>query len=87
MKHLSKLVSAGALLAMLAAAGCSGGNDGGGNQNQAAAEVPDSASVSTTAFIAFLKSLTTDDETGEPLKFRDGWAAPSSETGDPEPLG
>lgn len=96
MKHVSKFVSAATLLTMLTLAGCSGGSDGndsgpgnpgGGNQNQSSTEVPDSASVSTAAFIAFMKSLATDDETSEPLTFREGWASPASETDDAEPLG
>lgn len=97
MKNSTKYVSAIALVAMLALAGCSGGGDSGdanggtsnpgGSQIQADNEVPESAGASSSAFIAFLKSMMTDDETSEPMKMREGWAVPDDDIGDPAPMG
>lgn len=93
MKKSTKAASALALVSMLALAGCSGGSDSGGansdssnpggSQIQADNEVPESAGASSSAFIAFLKSMMIDDETTEPMKMREGWAVPADDTGDP----
>ena len=96
MKNSTKSASALALVAMLALAGCGGGGSGGGEttnsgtgqgQAQIANEVPESAGTSSSAFIAFLKTMMTDDETSEPMKIREGWAVPADDTGDPAPMG
>ncbi len=47
--------------------------------------VPDSAGLSTTAFIDFLLTMA-NGETSEPLTIRDGFAVPADETGDARPL-
>lgn len=98
MKNSTKSASALALAAVLTMAGCSGGggDDGvnnssgsnpGGSQISADNDVPESAGASSSAFIAFLKTMMTDDETSEPMKMREGWAVPADDTGDPEPMG
>lgn len=96
MKKSTLSGSALTLVAMLALAGCGGGGSGGGGttnsgtgqgQAQIANEVPESAGTSSSAFIAFLKTMMTDDETSEPMKIREGWAVPADDTGDPAPMG
>ena len=96
MKKSTLSGSALTLVAMLALAGCGGGGSGGGEttnsgtgqgQAQIANEVPESAGTSSSAFIAFLKTMMTDDETSEPMKIREGWAVPADDTGDPAPMG
>lgn len=93
MKKSTKAASALALVSMLALAGCSGGSDSGGtnsgssnpggSQIQADNEVPESAGASSSAFVAFLKSMMIDEETSEPMTMREGWAVPADDTGDP----
>ena len=97
MKKSTLSGSALTLVAMLALAGCGGGSGGGGTTNsgtgqgqgqaQIANEVPESAGTSSTAFIAFLKTMMTNEETSEPMKIREGWAVPADDTGDPAPMG
>ena len=101
MKKLSKFAGYATLVALLALAGCGGGGGGndaasagsnggtgaGGSQSQSSNEVPDSAALSSSAFIAFLKTMVLDDETSEPMTIREGWAVPANEAGDPEPMG
>lgn len=91
MKKSTLSGSALALVAMLALAGCSGGSDDTGTSNpgsgsgqaQVSNEVPESAGASSSAFIAFLKTMMSNDETSEPMKMREGWAVPADDTGEP----
>ena len=77
------------LTAMLATAIALSACAGGGNNNTpvAATSVPDSASASSAAFIAFIQGLAQGDETSEPLTFNAGFMAPpADETGEPVAL-
>jgi len=68
------------LTAMLATAvvlsACGGGDDDDVQPVAAATSVPDSASTSPGAFVAFIQGLARGDETSEPLTFSAGFAAP-----------
>ena len=48
--------------------------------------VPDSAGVSADAFITFLMTLKSNDETSEPLTLGNNFAVPDEDAGDPQPL-
>ena len=82
----------GALLAFALGA-CSNDNDsnqaGAGGAvivPDAPARVPDSAGVSIGAFVSYLLSLASSDETSEPLVITDTFAVPADETSEPQPL-
>ena len=49
-------------------------------------EVPDSAGVSSVAFISYLLSLSTSDESSEPLAIRDVFLVPTNDSSEPTPL-
>lgn len=49
-------------------------------------DVPDSAGVSTAAFLAYLLALNPNDETSEPSAIGNSFAVPPDETGEPQPL-
>ncbi len=87
MKTHRKLLSASAVAAALSLAGCWGGDD---DNNPPAAvaitEVPDSAGVSGAAFVTFVQTLSTSDETSEPLTIKSTFAVPADETSEPTPL-
>lgn len=74
------------LIATLALiSGCGGGGDDGPAPPITA--VPDSASVSSASFIAFIQSLAMGDETSEPLTFSASFANPPEDnSGEPAPL-
>jgi hypothetical protein len=48
--------------------------------------VPDSAGISTAAFINFIMGLSATDETSEPLTIKASFAVPANESDDPTPL-
>jgi|GEM_PF-1982905 len=48
--------------------------------------VPDSAGASAAAFIAYLPTLSTTDESSEPLTIGDAFAVPADDTSEPAPL-
>ena len=74
-----------ALVTPLVGVGC--GGDSGRNDNRpAATAVPDSAGISVAAFLAFIASLASDDETSEPLTISDTFAVPADEANEPDPL-
>lgn len=50
------------------------------------AEVPDSAGVSPSAFVAFILGLPGNDESSEPLVLKNGFAVPDDEAAEPTPL-
>ncbi|MCY7370364.1 MAG: hypothetical protein LH479_05715 [Polaromonas sp.] len=99
MKKLVKCAAALPLAALLALAGCGGGggssgdnpstanNPGTGGQTAASNEVPESAGLNSSAFIAFLKTMMKDEDGNEPMKMREAWVAPVNDVGDPEPMG
>ena len=49
-------------------------------------EVPDSAGVSSVAFISYLLSLSASDESSEPLVIRDVFLVPTNDGSEPTPL-
>lgn len=67
-----------AVATTLAVVSCGGG--GGGGVAVDPTVVPDSAGVSTAAFLDFIQSLSTTDETSEPLTISDNFAVPDDET-------
>ncbi|MEO8859048.1 MAG: hypothetical protein ABI343_18840 [Burkholderiaceae bacterium] len=78
---------ASAMTTALVLYGCGGGGGGGdGGGNVEAASVPDSASASVSAFIAFIAGLSGSDETSEPLVIGDTFAAPTDDASDPQTL-
>lgn len=49
-------------------------------------EVPDSAGLSTAAFVSFILGLSASDESSEPLTLKDSFAVPAEESAEPTPL-
>ena len=86
MKTYRNLLAATAGVAALALAGCWGGNDDEPVPMPASTEVPDSAGLSTAAFVSYLLTLGTGDESAEPLTLKDTFAVPAEETADSTPL-
>ena len=88
MKNHRKLLAATGLIAALSLAGC--WDDNSNNDpvppTTSTTEVPDSAGVSTAAFVSFIQSLSTSDESSEPLTIKDTFAVPADETPEPTPL-
>ena len=83
MNTISRIALAGGLTTVLLVSGC-------GSDDHVASDtsttVPDSAGVSPAAFVAFLLTLDSSDETSEPLTLSDSFAVPDDETGEPQPL-
>ena len=88
MKLQRKMLAAAAAAAALALAGCWNDDDNADPTPppMAAGEVPDSAGVSTAAFVAFILGLGGSDESSEPLIIKDTFAVPADETGEPTTL-
>lgn len=87
MNKLQKLLVASGLIAALGLAGCSNRDDDDPVPPPAASgEVPDSAGLSTAAFVSFIMGLSATDESSEPLTLKDTFAVPADETGEPTPL-
>ena len=88
MKLQRKMLTAAAVATALALSGCwDDDNDDDPTPPPAAAtEVPDSAGVSTAAFVAFILGLGASDESSEPLTIKDAFAVPADETGEPSTL-
>lgn len=76
--------AAGLALVLLSLAGCGGDADDAEPPAVAAGTVPDSAIASAPAYARFAATLPLDDR-AQPLQLGD-WAAPTSETGLPEPV-
>jgi hypothetical protein len=75
------------LLTLLALSGCGSSDSFNAGSPPAAAAVPDSASGSGSAFIAFIASLSQSDETSEPLVFSAAFTDPPEDnTGEPAPV-
>ena len=99
MKTPQKLFLAAGLAAALALSAC-GGNDDPGPvvapvppppvvvvpPPVVVATVPDSAGISVSAFISYLLSLSSGDETSEPAIIKDLFAVPLDETSEPQQL-
>ncbi len=86
MKLQRKLLTAGALAAVLALAGCWGDDDDESGTAPVVTEVPASAGVSSASFVNYLLSLAGNDETSEPLTITDTFAVPADESSEPAPL-
>ena len=74
MKHQPTLV---ALAAALTLSGCWGDNEDD-LPPVATTEVPDSAGISTAAFVSYLLTLGAGDESSEPLTLKETFAAPTN---------
>lgn len=85
MKTTSRLLLAAGLMTTLMVSGCWDSDDGGPVAS-APTSVPDSAGVSTAAFIAYLMTLDPNDETSEPLTLNNSFAVPDDEASEPQPL-
>ena len=88
MKNHRKLLAATCLIGALGLTGCLGDTNVGPNDvpPTAGTEVPDSAGVSTAAFVSFILGLSTNDESSQPLTIKDSFAVPANETDAPTPL-
>ena len=85
-KHRTWLYTA-ALAASLGLAGCWDDDDEDSPPPPVvAAEVPDSAGVSTAAFFSFILGLAGNDESSEPLVIKSSFAVPAAESGEPTAL-
>lgn len=90
MNTARRLGIAGVLASVLTLGACFGGSDDAAVATAPAAgsaqPVPDSAGVSTAAFIAFILALNPNDESSEPSAISDTFAVPPDETSEPQPL-
>ena len=80
------LLATTTLIATLSLAACWGSDDDDLVPAPGIAEVPDSAGVSTAAFIGFILGLSASDETSEPATLKDTFSVPADETAEPTPL-
>lgn len=87
MRSTRKILWLAALGSALVLGGC-GGDDGTPTTtaSDGSTSVPDSAGVSSAAFLSFLASLSTTDETSEPLTISDSFNVPADEANDAQPL-
>ena len=85
MKTTSKILLATGLITTLLVSGCGSNDDGVGGAGSASF-VPDSASASPAAFISYLTTLDSSDESSEPLTLSDSFAVPDEEASGPQPL-
>ena len=87
MKHHRIWLATTGLIAALSLAGC--WDDDNNNDPVplpppvAIAEVPDSAGLSTGAFVSYLLGLSATDESTEPLSIKDTFAVPADESNEP----
>ena len=86
MKIHRKLLTATGLAVVVALAGCWGDDDDDPASLPASAEVPDSAGISTAAFVTYLLGLSASDESSEPLTINDSFNVPADDTAEPTPL-
>lgn len=88
MKNQRTLLAATAFVAAWALTGCWDDDEEAVQPGPPAAitEVPDSAGVSTAAYVGFIVGLGGSDESSEPLTLKDAFAVPADETGEPAPL-
>lgn len=85
MKTHRKLLTATGLAVVVALAGCWDDDDDPASL-PVITEVPDSAGISTAAFVTFLLGLSASDESSEPLTINDSFAVPADDTNEPTPL-
>jgi hypothetical protein len=87
MKIHQILLAAAGLVAALGLSGCWEDDD---NEDPVpptvSSEVPDSAGVSTAAFVSFILGLAASDESSEPSTLKESFAVPADETAEPTPL-
>ena len=91
MKAHSRLRAVGLALTVGLALGLGGCWDDDDDDDQSpsgsATEVPDSAGASSASFIQFIQGLASDDETSEPLLFKDSFTSPAEDdAAEPTPL-
>ena len=86
MKIHRKLLTATGLAVVVALAGCWDDDDDDPVSLPASTEVPDSAGISTAAFVSFLLGLSASDESSEPLTINDSFAVPADDTNESTPL-
>lgn len=92
MKPTSKLLMFAGCVITLLASGCSDNNNSSAAGNSSTVPivaetfVPDSASVSNDAFMAYLQSLNGADESSEALTVKESFAVSADEVNDPKPL-
>ena len=86
MKTVPKILLAAGLTATLIVSGCGSNDDDEGSSAGPATSVPDSAGASPTAFISYLSTLDTSDESSESLTLSDSFAVPDDEASEPQPL-
>ena len=87
MKNHQKLLAATGLIATLGLAGCwHDDNNNAAVPPTASTEVPDSAGLSTAAFVSFILALGASDESSEPLTIKETFAVPADDTAEPTPL-
>lgn len=86
MKNHRKLLATTGLMAALGLAGCWNSNDDDAMPPTSATEVPDSAGVSTAAFVGYILGLGASDESSEPSTLKDTFAVPAEEAAEPTPL-
>ena len=76
------LVSMAVVGLLSALAGCGGGGGSATPANTADNSVPDAAAQSPTAFIEYLRKLTSD-ESSEPAAIKAGFKAPTDDAAEP----
>jgi hypothetical protein len=86
MNATKKMLIALAMVAPIVIVGCGGGDSNDNSQTADTTAVPESAGTSVAAFMSFLSSLASNDETSEPLTVSDSFAVPADETNDPQPV-
>ncbi len=86
MKTHRKLLASLGLVASLGLAGCWDDDDDDAVPPTASSEVPDSAGVSTAAFVSFILGMGASDESSEPSTIKDSFTVPADETAEPTPL-
>ncbi len=86
MKTIRHFRAAVALAAAASLAGCFGGDDDEPAAPPVSTNVPDTAGASAAAFVAFLLTLGSADESSEPLGIGDTFAVPADESSEPAAL-
>ena len=90
--NLKLWLAGGLVVALVTLSGCSGSNDDGNANandggNTLGVTVPDSASSTVAAFMAYLIGLDPNDEKSEPALLKESFAVPPDEGSDSMPLG
>ncbi len=85
MTSIRKIGWAVALAATLLVGAC-GGDDDEATPVVTNLEVPDSAGANSAAFLGYIQGLGANDEAGEPLSVKAGFAVPPDDDTEPSPL-